>query len=106
MRLFPDLREKEQRVEKLVRMGTTDEKDGAILGDVECAARSGGCASAILLSQLQSLAHPPDLSKEDVDDQSPEEQEQIVWKNVVNRETGGRRVGRSWDATHRLSRLP
>lgn len=35
--LLPDFGKEQERVEKLVRMGTTDEKYRTISGDIECA---------------------------------------------------------------------
>ena len=40
MGLLPDFRKEEQRVEKLVRMGTTNEKDSSLTRDVEGTSRS------------------------------------------------------------------
>lgn len=59
MRLFSHFREEEQRVEKLVCVGSADEEDRTIFRDVKSAPRS-------------------DFPEEDVYDESPEDKDKVV----------------------------
>lgn len=60
-------------------MRAADEEDGSIAGDVECPSRSGGLAgqSAVEGSRLRHK-DLPDLSEEDVDDDTPENENQVI----------------------------
>jgi hypothetical protein len=84
MSLFPHLREQEQGIQKLVRMRSTDKEHWPFSRNIERSARPAQCQKHNHLSVINngsaagSKSHIPDFSEEDVNYESPENENEVI----------------------------